>query len=80
MALKNFICIYDEDVQKFLNENALKYEKRNWGRTYLVLNMPLDEFLNDENSKIEGYFTLNLKAINFPENTSNSLRKKLIED
>lgn len=71
------MCIYDEDVQKFLNENALKYEERNWGRTYLVLNAPLDEFLNDENSKIEGYFTLNLKAINFPENTSNSLRKKI---
>lgn len=78
LALKNFKCIKDKEIQDFLNNKAIEYEKRNWGRTYLFLNNSIEKLLKrEENFKIEGYITLSFKGVNYPEEISNNLKKKI---
>lgn len=59
----------------------MNHEKRNWSRTYLVLNKNLEDFLLQDKMIIEGYFTLKIKPIQikeeFFEEISNTYLKKM---
>lgn len=73
-ALLDFQCNKDLDVQEFLNNKAIDFEKRGWATTYLLL--AEKEFARGI-IKIEGYFSLTHKAVLFNPEVSLSLRKKI---
>lgn len=73
-ALMNFKCDKDKDVQDFLNNKAIDFEKRGLTTTYLLLNQ---DCFKDGVLKIEGYFSLTHKAVLFDKNVSGSLKNKL---
>lgn len=72
--LQNFKCSYDQDIENFLKNKALEYEKRKWCSTYLL--MDKDKMLAGE-FFIEGFFTLSFKSVSLSDDISNSTRKKL---
>lgn len=59
----------------------MNHEKRNWSRTYLILNKNLEDFLLQDKMIIEGYFTLKIKPVQikeeFFEKISNTYLKKM---
>jgi len=65
-AIGNFSC-KDKDVENFLKNKALEFEKRDKSRTYLVFEE--DEFVIG-NVSIIGYFTLSLKSLDFRDTLS----------
>jgi len=70
-AAGNFRC-QDEEVAKFLKEQALEFDKRNKSRTYLLI----DES-NDDEIVIWGYYTLTLKSLKLSRGLSKSKVKKI---
>ncbi|MCL2815301.1 MAG: hypothetical protein FWD23_11940 [Oscillospiraceae bacterium] len=70
-AIKNFVC-QDKDVEKFLHEKAVDFDRRNKSRTYLLI----DSNSKDE-VKILGYYTITLKNLPFTENVSKSMIKRI---
>ena len=70
-AIQKFNC-QDKDVEKFLKEKALEFDKRNKSRTYLLIDGDnKDEFI------IWGYYTLTMKNLPFENNVSRSAIKKI---
>lgn len=65
--LKTFQC-QDNDIQDFLINKSIEFEKRRKSRTYLLINNNFD---------ILAYFTLALKVLKLSESISKNLRKKL---
>ena len=70
-AIQNFVC-QDKDVEIFLKNKALDFDKRNKSRTYLLI----DEN-NDDEIIILGYYTLTLKSLPFGETVSKSMIKRI---
>jgi len=66
--LKSFQCQNDNDIQDFLINKSIEFEKRRKSRTYLLIN---------NNFEILAYFTLALKVLKLSDNISKSSRKKL---
>lgn len=64
----------DPDIEDFLRNKAVTYEKRKWCSVYLLVN---EEKLNNETIFIEGYFTLSNRVLHLSDKVSNNLRKKL---
>jgi len=62
-----FLCPQEEDVQKFLNNTAIQFEKLNLTKTYLIF--------NNKNYIIAGYFALTLKAFQIKGELNNTLYK-----
>lgn len=60
LALSNFKCSQDLDIENFLHTNALYFLERGLCSVYLLLNE--DAFLNGK-LKIEAYFTLSHKTM-----------------
>ena len=75
--LTSFSCDRDSDIEYFLNNRAIEFEKLSKSRTYLICNeddlltKPLNEVL------IYGYIALSLKILTVPEETSNRVRKEI---
>ena len=63
---ETFSCPKNKDIEDFLKEKSIDFEKKHFGRTYLVI---------DEHRNLAGYFTLALKAMNLDKSVSNRLRK-----
>ncbi|TCK03316.1 hypothetical protein [Phorcysia thermohydrogeniphila] len=59
--LKTFTCPSNEDVERFLYQNAVKFEKTGLARTYIWLGKL------EEKPKVLAYFTIALKAIHLDE-------------
>lgn len=73
-ALQLFECCLDPDVQDFLNNKAIDFEKKGLATTYLLLSKDkFDEGIID----VEGYFSLTHKAVTLCEDVSKSLKKKI---
>jgi len=74
--LANFTCSRNADVESFLHQHALRFEKAHKSRTYLAVN---ETTLESESTDLEiiGYFTLSLKHLNLGEAISKSRRKEL---
>jgi hypothetical protein len=70
-SAKNFYC-QDDEVENFLKEKALEFDKRNKSRTYLLI----DED-NSEDIVIWGYYTLTLKSLKYNPDLSKSKIKKI---
>ena len=70
-AIKNFNC-QDKDVEKFLKEQSVEFNKRRKSRTYLF-------FDEDDSSEIIilGYFTLTMKNLPFNDGVSKTTIKKI---
>ena len=56
------------DVEYFIKNKALDYEKRCFCRTFLLI---------DKDSNIAGYFTLSLKTLAFQDYVSNNKKKAI---
>ncbi len=73
--LSSFSCIQDKDIENFLHNRAIDFERINKSRTYILCD---DDILNKEGRLvIMGYFSVALKVLNLPENFSNRSRKNL---
>lgn len=68
--LSDFSCPLNQDVEKFLKEQAIEFAKKNQSVTYLVI--------SDEDVELLGYFTITIKPIMVKaESFSNTVRRKI---
>jgi hypothetical protein len=65
-AIAQFTCL-DDDVETFLKEKAIDFERRDKSRSYLII--------DDKTNALLGYFTLSLKALPFRKGVSKSVIK-----
>jgi len=70
-AIEKFNC-QDKEVEKFLKEKALEFDKRNKSRTYLLINTD-----STDNIIILGYFTVTMKSLKLSPALSKSKIKKI---
>lgn len=75
--LSSFCCEKDEDINYFLKEKAIKFEKLSKSRTYLVFSRDDVENKDLSNIKILGYISLALKVLSVSSEISNNLRKDI---
>lgn len=61
-ALNNFKCYKDEDVERFLKEQAIEFEKKGLSTTYLVLD---EKELANRRYKVEAFFHYVIKPFRF---------------
>ncbi|MCM1062750.1 MAG: hypothetical protein NC452_21115 [Eubacterium sp.] len=73
--LHSFSCDRDKDIENFLHNRAVEFERLNKSRTYLLCDD--DIFRKEGQLVILGYFSVALKVLDFPENISNRTRKML---
>ena len=77
--LSSFICKQDEDIEDFLHNRALEFERLSKARTYLVYDSDQLEKTDLGISEIPilGYISLALKVLSIPDKISNRARKEL---
>lgn len=68
-----FICEKDKDVENFLKEKAILFEKLGKSRTYFVFDEDDDEF------NILGYFTLAMQVLKVPEELLSGRKTKVLD-
>jgi hypothetical protein len=73
-VLSLFFCPKNSDVETFLRDKAITFEKASRARTYLILD---EEALTDGKINIIAYFTVSMKALNLREGISKNVRKHL---
>lgn len=69
-----FICEKDKDVENFLKEKAVLFEKLGKSRTYFIF----DEEQNDE-FNILAYFTLAMQVLKVPEELLSGRKTKVLD-
>ena len=70
--LSSFICKKNLDVQNYLTNNALEFNKQRVAITYLVF------YIENEEAKFVGYYTLANKCVSVPlKNISKTMQKKI---
>lgn len=75
--LSSFSCAKDHDIESFLKEKAIEFEKLAKSRTYIVFDeQELTEKRLSELT-IYGYVSIALKILTVPEDTSNRVRKEI---
>ncbi|RUM46497.1 MAG: hypothetical protein DSY47_07990 [Hydrogenothermus sp.] len=67
--LNTFYCEKDIDIENFLKNKAIEFEKRKISRTYLWIDL--------ENKEVAGYFSIGLDVVSIKGINSNNLKKKL---
>lgn len=77
LFLSSFSCRQDEDIEHFLHNRAVEFEKLAKSRTYLICDR--DELLKKNISEITvyGYISLAIKILTVPETVSNRVRKNI---
>lgn len=60
-----FVCKRDPDIESFIKEKAILFEKIGKSRTFIIYDEDSEEF------KVLAYFTLALQVLRIPENLSN---------
>lgn len=73
-ALDMFRCSKDADIESFLREKAIEFEKRGFCTVYLILD---EEAFGKGDISVQAYFTLSHKSIIFDPDVSRSLRGKI---
>ena len=68
-----FICEKDKDVENFLKEKAILFEKLGKSRTYFIFNEDEKEF------KILAYFTLAMQVLKVPEEFLSGRKTKALD-
>jgi hypothetical protein len=69
--IEGFSCTLDRDVEKFLKNDAMKYEREGYGRTYLYIDHENDDPM------IAAFFTVAITATSFVD-VSKSRRRKVL--
>ena len=77
--LSSFSCERDEDIENFLHNKAVEFEKLSKARTYLICDEEqiLKEGFCLDQLEIYGYVAIALKILSVPEEWSNRKRKEL---
>ena len=77
--MESFSCEKDKEIELFLKERAVEFEKLAKSRTYLICDQEQLENVGNQNESIiiYGYISLALKVLTIPENISNRVRKEL---
>lgn len=75
--LSSFSCKQDVDIEHFLQNRAVEFERLSKARTYLIFNE--DELLTKDilSQTIYGYISLALKILSVPADFSNRMRKEI---
>lgn len=75
--LSSFSCEQDADIEQFLHNRAVDFEKLSKSRTYLILDE--DELLKKKITEqtVYGYISLAIKILSVPTSVSNRMRKEL---
>lgn len=73
-ALKKFSCHRETDLEDFLVQKSITYDKTNYGKTYLCID---EDALDNEEFKILAYFTIAQKAIDISSLSKKKKRKLL---
>lgn len=73
--LSSFSCSQDKDIEEFLHNRAIEFERINKARTYLACDN--NALLTDGKFVILGYFSVSLKVLEFSDDLSNRKRKTL---
>lgn len=68
-----FICEKDKDVENFLKEKAILFEKLGKSRTYFIFDEDEDEF------NILAYFTLAMQVLKVPEELLSGRKTKILD-
>lgn len=68
-----FICEKDKDVENFLKEKAILFEKLGKSRTYFIFNEDEDDF------NILAYFTLAMQVLKVPEEFLSGRKTKALD-
>ena len=76
-VLSLFFCPKNSDVETFLRDKAITFEKASRARTYLILD---EEALTDGKINIIAYFTVSMKALNLREGISKNVRKHVVNN
>lgn len=75
-AMSLFRCDLDKDIGTFLCDRAMAFDKANICRVYVILD---EQALALQEIKIDAYFTLSYKALEFPESLSKTKRKAITD-
>ena len=75
--LSSFLCSEDEDIEQFLHNRAINFERLSKSRTYLVFDEEELTTKKITELTIYGYISLALKLLTVPADTSNRVRKEL---
>jgi len=67
-----FVCEKDKDIESFLKEKAILFEKLGKSRTYFIFNEDEDEF------NILAYFTLAMQVLKVPEELLSGRKTKVL--
>ncbi len=77
LLLSSFSCTQDKDIELFLHNRAIEFEKLSKSRTYLVFNEEELITRNITEQSVYGYISLALKVLSVPDSVSNHMRKGL---
>jgi hypothetical protein len=75
--LSSFSCRQDEDIEHFLHNRAVEFEKLAKSRTYLVFDQDELQTKQINELTVYGYISLALKVLSVPADISNRVRKEL---
>lgn len=70
--LRSFSCKKDSRIQDFLHNQAIENSKRDWGRTYLIVDTKTMDLL--------AFFTLTDKIFTFDDSVSKTTRRRVTGD
>ena len=70
----SFLCEKNKDIDFFLKNKALLFQRKNKAKTYFILD---EDELNGGIFNILGYFALSTKVLHLPEELSKNQRKKI---
>jgi len=70
----SFCCQKNKDVETFIREKAIQFERTHNARTYLIFD---EDTLSESKIELLGYFSLSFKGIPLDEKVSKSKAKKL---
>lgn len=73
-VISTFVCSKDRDIENFLKEKAVEFEKMSKSRTYFVV---YEEALESGSFNILGHFSIELQVLKVPEELSNRKVKNL---
>ncbi|AEX85567.1 hypothetical protein Marpi_1157 [Marinitoga piezophila KA3] len=72
--ISNFFCRKDSDIERFLKEKAIKFEKLGKSRTFFIYN---EDAIKNNKFEILAYFTLAIQVLKIPDEFSGNKIKKL---
>ncbi len=72
--LSTFECTRDDDVKNFLINDSIAFERTGEARTFLILD---DTEWDKGRVKINGYFSLALKVVNFANTSDKNITKEI---